>query len=196
MASWKSWRLVPAVAAASWVVLAGACDDPFGPLEWDATPDTASIWSASRLELVEQPAAFDFALGGTPVWIEFSGGANSWDVVLIDHEGGLALAPSSYFEGQSSRAGIAVRPNTALDEITRAPSDSASYRRTPVPLAAGTVYIIRSRTAICESQFSSGPRYAKIRPVTIDAAAGSFTFEMVRNPYCSQRSFIPPDGND
>jgi len=193
MTAWNTWKRVLPLLALPWLGVATACDDPFGPLDWDATPDTASLWSASRLELVEQPAAFDFALGGVPVWIEFTSGADTWDVVLIDHEGQLALAPASYFAGQGTRAGIAVRTGTTLDEVTRAPSDSAAYQRTPVVLETGAVYIIRTRSTVCESGYSSGTRYSKIRPVTIDVAAGTLMFEMVRNPYCSNRSFIPPN---
>lgn len=170
----------------------GACNDPYGPLDWDATPDTATIWSASRAELVGQPAGFDFALGGGAIHIESVRAVNSFDVVLIDSGGRLALAPASYFSPTDTRSGIAVRANTTLDAVTRAPSDTSSYAHGPVPLEAGTVYVVRTRVDVCEGGYSTGTRYAKLRPVTIDEAAGSFTFELVRNPYCSNRNFIPP----
>jgi hypothetical protein len=178
------------------LVMTAACEDPFGPQSWDATPDTAALWSASRLELLEQPAAFDFALAVAPVWIEFSGASNSWDVVLIDHQGRLSLAPASYFAGQGTRAGIAVLPNATLESVTSAPRDSASFLRTPVPLELNTVYVVRTRQAVCEGGFSSGTRYAKLRALAIDQQAGTISFELVRNPYCSSRSFIPPEDND
>ena len=195
MNQWNNRRRILPLFALLWLPLATACSDPFGPLNWDATPDTATIWSASRAELVGQPSAFDFAVTVLPVFIESESPSASWDVVLIDQNGQLALAPASYFAGQSDRAAIAVRPNTSLDAVTRAPSDSTSYLRTPVPLEAGTVYVIRTRVDVCEGGFSTGTRYAKIRPVTIDQQAGVFTFELVRNPYCSKRDFIPPDND-
>jgi hypothetical protein len=188
-------------SAAKLVVLAtllllGACDDPFGPLEWDATPDTATIWSASRAELVGQPSGFDFALSVVPVHIETAGGTDAWDVVLIDAGGRLALAPASYFTGQGKRSAIAPRAGATLAEVRRAPSDTTDYLRTPVPLESGTVYVVRTRVAICEGGYSTGTRYAKIRPLTIDEQAGSFTFELVRNPYCSNRNFVPPNSDN
>jgi len=176
--------------------LLSACSDPFGPLSWDATPDTATIWSASRVELVNQPAGFDFALNAVPVYIESASATDNWDLVLVDEGGQLAVAPASYFAGQGSRAAIAVRPNSTLEDVTRAPSDSSAYVRAPVLLQAGTVYIIRTRTAVCEGGYSTGTRYSKIRAVAIDQQAGSFTFELVRNPYCSNRSFTPPDSGN
>jgi hypothetical protein len=191
MSKWiRSGRLVVALLA---LPLLAACDDPFGPLVWDATPDTATIWSASRTGLVGRPAAFDFALAVAPVFVESATATNSWDVVLVDVGGRLSLAPASHFGGQGTRAAIAVRPNTTLDAVTRAPSDTSSYLRTPVPLETGSVYVIRTRTDVCEGGFSTGTRYAKIRPLTIDEQGGSLTFELVRNPYCSNRNFIPPD---
>jgi len=186
----------PVAVLLACVPLLGGCDDPFGPLDWDATPDTATIWSASRVGLVGQPAAFDFALGTGPVYIESATATNAWDVVLVDAAGRLALAPASYFGGQGLRSAISVVPNSTLEAVTRAPSDSSSYLRTPVPLEAGTVYVIRTRTDVCEGGYSTGTRYAKLRPVTIDQQAGSFTFEVVRNPYCSNRDFTPPDTGD
>jgi hypothetical protein len=54
------------------------------------------------------------------------------------------------------------------------------------------VYIVRSRRASCGG-VSSGYRYAKLRPVEIDVAAGTYRFEIVRNPYCDNRSFVPPE---
>jgi len=195
MTLWNTVRRRWGWLALAVLPLVGACGDPFGPLSWDATPDTVTIWSASRPDLVGRPSGFDFALTGAPVYIEVPTATNSWDVVLIDSGGQLALAPASYFSGQGIRSGIAVRPNSALEAVTRAPSDSSSYVHAPVALVTGAVYVIRTRTDVCESGYSTGTRYSKIRPVTIDEQAGSFTFELVRNPYCSNRDFIPPGGS-
>jgi hypothetical protein len=62
----------------------------------------------------------------------------------------------------------------------------------PLPLVAGDVYIVRSRRASCGGA-SGGYRYAKLRAVEINVVAGTYTFEIVRNPYCDNRSFIPPE---
>lgn len=195
MTRWNTWRLLVPSLALPGALSLGGCGDPFGPLTWDATPATASIWSASRLELLGRPSAFDFALSAGPVYIEGQGATASWDVVLVDHEGSLALAPASYF-GQNLRVGIATRPNSTLADVRRAPSDTAAYLREPVRVELGTVYVIRTRVDVCESGYTSGTRYAKLQPVTIDQQGGSLTFELVRNPYCSNRNFIPPDPDD
>lgn len=171
-----------------------ACDDPFGPRGWDATADTAQIWSASRTELIGFPSAWDFTTDPTrPVMVEAPGATQSWDVVLIDYNGALALAPASFFTGQGTRAAIAVRPSTTLESITRAPRDTASYQRSPVPLRVGDVYIIRTRIQVCENGIGTGTRYAKIAPVSIDPEAGTLRFALVRNPYCDDRDLVPPD---
>lgn len=173
-----------------------ACDDPFGPREWNATPDTAFLYSASRAELIGFVSAFDFTtVPGRPVPLEATGASQNWDVALIDFNGQLALAPSSHFLGQAERSAISEQPNTTLAAITRAPGDSASYSRGPVPLRMGSVYVVRTRSSICESGLGSGIRYAKLQPVVIDQAAGTLRFIYVRNPYCDDRALIPPDGD-
>lgn len=171
-----------------------ACDDPFGPRDWIATPDTALLWSASRPALIGFESAVDFTT--TPprgVAIEATGASQNWDVVLLDVNGQLALAPSSYFLGQGERSAVSEQPNTTLAAVTRAPGDTASYKRTPIPVKLGNVYIVRTRVAVCEGGFSSGVRYVKLQPVAIDPQAGSFRFAFVRNPYCDDRDLIPPD---
>lgn len=187
-------RAARALLPLSLLLPLAACDDPFGPRAWDATPDTAQLWSASRAELIGQPAAFDFAsLPPRPVQIETTGATQRWDVVLIDHEGGLALAPASYFLGAGSRSAIAPQGMLDLEDMTRAPSDTAAYLRRPVPLRLGELYIVRSRVEVCPDGYSSGARYAKITPVSIDAEAGTARLALVTNPYCDDRDLVPPE---
>lgn len=194
MNDWK--RAARALLPLSLLLPLAACDDPFGPRSWDATPDTAQLWSASRAELIGQPAAFDFtSLPARTVLIETTGATQRWDVVLIDEGGQLALAPASYFLGPTSRSAIAPRGTQDLAEVTRAPNDSASYLRRPVPLRLGELYIVRSRVEVCPDGFSSGARYAKITPVLIDPQAGTVRFAFVRNPYCDDRDLVPPDSD-
>lgn len=171
-----------------------ACDDPFGPRVWSAEPDTAQIWSASRPELIGMPSAYDFTTDPTrSVLIEGAGSTQGWDVALIDVNGQLMLAPASYFPGQGTRAAIAPRGAGTLASIERAPADSASYTRSPVALRVGDVYVIRSRINTCETGYGAGTRYAKITPVEIDQQEGTVRFALVRNPYCDDRSLIPPE---
>lgn len=182
-----SRRLIPLL-----ILVLAACDDPFGPAVWDATPDTLLLYSASRAEYLGFPSALDVAT--VPVQlvpIEAPTVTGNWDLALLDSGGGLALAPSGAFAGLESRARISVLTNRTLDSVTQASRDTTTYTADAVALELGNVYVVRSRRASCG--VSSGYRYAKLRPVEINVAAGTYRFEIVRNPYCDNRSFVPPE---
>jgi hypothetical protein len=189
-------RLVPLA-----VLMVAACDDPFGPAVWDATPDTILIYSASRAEYLGRGSAIDIA--SVPVSVlplEAPAVTGNWDFTLTDVAGGLALTPASAFQGLESRARVGVLSNRELEDVTQAPRDTTAsvvdgwsgFGVQPVLLRQGDVYIVRSRRASCGGA-SSGSRYAKLRPVAIDVAAGTLSFEIVRNPFCDNRSFVPPE---
>jgi hypothetical protein len=181
-------RLVPLV-----VLMVAACDDPYGPARWNATPDTLLVYSASRAEYLGRASALDITqLPVAALPLEAPGVTGNWDIALTDADGGLALVPASAFAGLESRSRIGVVPSSLLEDVTQAPRDSASYTVEPVPVRAGDVYIVRSRRATCGG-FSSGYRYGKLRPIAIDEAAGTLRFEIVVNPFCDNRSFVPPE---
>jgi hypothetical protein len=183
-------RLIPLA-----VLIVAACDDPFGPQRWDATPDTVTLFSASRPEYIGRVSAVDIV--STPLVaalpIEAPGLTGNWDFALTDSDGGLSLVPASAFAGLESRARIGVLPNRTLEEVTQAPRDTTAFGVDALPLVAGNVYIVRSRRASCFGGSASGYRYAKLRPVEINVAAGTYRFEIVRNPICDNRSFVPPE---
>jgi hypothetical protein len=175
------------------VLFATACDDPFAAQFWDATPDTIQLYSASRPEYVGRGSVLDIA--GDPVQslpVETPGATGNWDFALVDLNGGLALVPAASFAGvSSSRARIGALDNENFDELDAAPSDTTRYTAGPLALRLNAVYVMRSRAASCG--FSSGVRYAKMKPVEIDAARGIFKFAVVRNPYCDDRKLVPPE---
>jgi hypothetical protein len=178
---------IPALTA---VVVAAACADPFGPREWDATPRAALLYSLSRPDLIGLPSAFDFVeLGGVP--IELPGLTGNWDVALVDHDGGLALLPAGAFDGIESRAAIAVLPGRVLEDVLEAPGDTAAYTMGPVRIEANTVYVVRTRRGPCQFG-ASGFRYAKLTATFVDVPGGRLGFNFVRNPFCNDRSFVPP----
>ena len=183
-------RLIPLA-----VLIVAACDDPFGPTVWDATPDTLTLFSASRPEYLGLVSAVDITqFGGVvPLPIEAPGVTGNWDFALTDLDGGLALVPASAFAGLESRSRIGVLPDTITwEEVTQAPRDTTEFGVDPLPLVAGSVYVVRSRRASCGG-VSSGFRYGKLRAVEINVAAGTYRFEIVRNPLCDNRSFVPPE---
>ena len=175
------------------VLIVSACDDPFGPSIWDDTPQDMLIYSASRAEYIGLVSAVDIATTTAVLAlpIEAPGLTGNWDFALTDHNGGLALVPASAFAGLESRARIGVDSVRAFENVTEAMRDTALYTVDPVPVELDKVYIVRSRRASCG--VSSGYRYAKLRPTVINVAAGTLEFEIVRNPYCDNRSFVPPE---
>jgi hypothetical protein len=182
----RRYRFLLVVTAA----FMAACADPFGPRFWSDAPDTTMVYSAARPELSGLPSAFDF-IDLVRLRIEAPGSTGNWDVALGETSQGLVLIPAGAFQGIESRAAVALTAATTLAEVLEAPRDTAAYRREAVPLTEGAVYVIRTRRGICG--FETGVRYAKIKAIEVDAAAGTLRFEYVRNPYCDDRSFVPPD---
>jgi hypothetical protein len=168
-----------------------ACDDPFGPRAWFAVPDTVLLHSLSRPELIGQASAFDF-VSELRVPVEAPGVTGQWDIALVDEGGGLALVPAGAFGGFSSRAAIAVTSAQQLVDVLEAPRDTAAYRSTAVRIQPNVVYVVRTRRSDCGFG-TSGFRYAKLRAVEIDPGSGRLRFEYVRNPFCNDRSLVPPE---
>ncbi|HEX6559521.1 MAG TPA: hypothetical protein VF021_08660 [Longimicrobiales bacterium] len=169
-------------------VALAACNDGLGPQPWDATPDTVSLYTASRPDLLGLPSGYDF-VNLTPVRVEANSAAGNWDVVLTG-QGPMQMVPAGAFQGQTSRAGIATITNQGFDALAKAPTDTAAFSAQPVTLAEGGVYVVRSRRAPCS--FSTAVHYAKVLVLRVDAASGLVRMAVVRNPYCNDRSFVPP----
>jgi hypothetical protein len=182
-----TWKLPILVLAAA----GAACDDSLGPRTWDATPDTAVLYSLSRVELLGRPSAYDF-VQLVRVAIEEPGATGAWDIALGEEGDAFVVIPSSAFPGISSRAGVGETTNQTLAELTRAPGDSASYSQRPVRVRQGAVYVVRTRREQCIG-FGAGVRYAKFQVISIDPAAGTVRIAAVRNPYCNDRALVPPD---
>lgn len=169
---------------------AAACDDQFGVQPWDATPDTITLFSLSRTDLIGKPSAYDFA-NRRHVEVEQPGSGGNWDFAL----GGtstLELIPAPAFQGQAnSRAAIASIGGTTFEALLEAPADTARYTTQPVTLSPGAVYVVRTRRTACG--FSATVKYGKVKAVSVDPVAGSARFAVVVNPYCNDRSFVPPE---
>ena len=171
--------------------LAACGDDPLAPQDWVAAPDSITLFSASRVELVALPSAFD-VVSGIRLAIEDPGATGQWDVLLAEVSGGLVLVPAAAFEVLGSRARVAFMEDQEFDSLVRAPGDTAAYSADPVPVHLGGVYVLRSRRTSCQF-FGSGSQYAKIEVVEVNAAAGNISFRIIRNPNCGDRDLVPPD---
>lgn len=166
-----------------------ACGDDFGPINWSDVPDTVQIFSVSRPDLLGLPSAFD-GVTLRPVPVEQGAG---WDFALAEQDGGFVMLPLSATEGGDTLAALATIGDVTLDEVTEAPP-SSDFVKEPVPIEAGTVYVLRTRRSRC-SQFTSltGPRYGKLKAIAVDEEEGTYEFEVVVNPQCNDRALIPPD---
>lgn len=180
----RPWSLLILAVAA----LVVGCDDRFGPVDWDATQDTAILFSAARPELLGLPSAFDFVTE-SPVQVEQPGATDTWDVVLTEQGGQFLLVSADTLPALTSRAAIALVRGRAYEEVARAPEDTAFHVAVAVQVGSDVVYVVRTR------RVNACIRYAKAEPITLDAARGSFRFAFARNPNCGDRSLVPPDGD-
>jgi hypothetical protein len=167
--------------------LTAACGDSTGFTDWDATADSVQLYSASRNDLLGQPSAFDFT-NYTVARVENPGSAGNWDLALTGTTQ-LQLTPASQFGSQQSKAAIAQITGKTFAELMEAPSDTTLYSYNPVPIAAGNVFVVRTRKVTCS--FTNAVHYAKLQVVSVDPVQGTAKFAVVRNPYCDDRSFDP-----
>lgn len=186
----ESAKWPAAVALATAVALVGVgCDgDPFA-FDWDETPDTVFLYSLARPELnLESGFAF---LQGLRVRIEDPLATGAWDAAVDTRGGELVLLPPGAL-GVNGTARIATIGGMALEDVTEAPADTLVYvANTPVPLAMGTIYIVKTNRQ--PGNFgSSCVYYAKLEPVILDVAGGTLTFRHVTNPVCNSRDLVPP----
>lgn len=187
LSSFKLGRLALLLSLA---VTTTACRDDLGLDDWVAIPDTVTLYSMSRPELLGQPSAYDF-INHLVMRVEALSAAGNWDVAVRDSGSSLVLAPAASFTGQTqSRAALAI-VNRSFDELAEAPADTSQFSTAPVLLEPGQVMAVRTRRAPCA--FSNSVRYAKLRILEVDAAAGTVKFESITNPFCNDRKLIPPE---
>jgi hypothetical protein len=158
-----------------------ACNDNGFLAELVLSPDTAVIGlpgsaQGSAIDIVRATAGARLVR-----FPERLDDAEQWDVTLRRTDAGLVLRPFDPVGSQLAGAGVAVAARD-FDAIQDAPRGNASYSDEDLPLAANGVYFIRSR------QFSSSGivcvKYAKLKVLALDAAAGTVQFAMVINEGC------------
>jgi len=170
------------------------CEDPYGPDDWVAIPDTVDLFSLGRPEYHGLPSAYDLLSGfhGQRVAVETPGSSGNWDFVLTESDGKLYLSPAGIIKDLGLGSGIAPLPGETFESVTKVPGAAARYQdTTSVALEEGVVYAVRSRRyygLVGESCVL----YGKLAPIDIDHAAGVLRFEIIRNPNCNDRSMIPP----
>lgn len=175
------------------LMLAGglaACETGLEPEPWDDKPVNVSLYSASIADEIGLPSAYD-VVSLVTVKLETPGSTGAFDIVLATEGNQLVLIPAGALQGQNSRAGIATITGQTFESLLKAPSDTAAYASTAVPIQAGGVYVVRTRRFSCS--FSTAVNYAKLKVVAVDVPSGVASFSVVRNPYCNDRSFVPPE---
>lgn len=180
--------LVLALAGLGSTALAACGDNGLQP-SWTALPDTALLFTLARPEL-NLPSAFSFRQRRT-YRVEGATSTGSWDIALDTEGGELVLLPPGAL-GISSRAAITTLPGMDFDQVEKAPTDSAVYKRAePVPAELGLVYVVR--TGEVAGTFGSRCVYfAKMEPVEMDSDAGTLSFLYDANPFCNDNRLVPP----
>ena len=180
-----------AVLPALLLPVLGACneepEDPFA--NWEAIEDTVTLYTADRAEYQGLPAAYDI-LTRTARRIEDPTASGAWDVALTGGgDSPLVLTPLGAFFDLENRAGVHVEREEAFDPLDRAPAAEDAYTAdASVTLEDDVVYIIRSRQTS-----GSCVRFAKMDPLALDQAAGTFTFRIISNPRCNDTDLVPPE---
>lgn len=185
-------RTICALAIAA-LVFTG-CDDPYGPEDWVAIPDTVDLFSLGRQEYQGLPSAYDLLSGfnGQRVTVETPGASGNWDFVLTESNGVLQLSPSGVIKDLGAGAGIAPLIGETFESVTKVPGNVSRYQDTAaVTLEPGRVYAVRSRRYFGYTG-ESCVLYGKLSPIEIDNEAGILRFEIIRNPNCNNRSMLPP----
>lgn len=172
-----------------------ACDDGLGPNEWSNAPDTTTIYSLSRPELLGLPSAIDlvsacsFRCLAIPISIENPGASGRWDIAFSEENGQPVFLPSGVFQGFDDRVGLGLLEETDFDKITRVPGGSEIFKNEVTQIQIGRVYAIRTRRGTCF--YSSGVRYGKLQPLAYNAAEGWLQVRVVVNTNCNDRNLVP-----
>jgi len=157
-----------------------ACDDPFDAFLRDVPilPLEATIFDLTNGRL-QDPPAYD-VIREVSVRIDQS---NQWDFLFRIVAGAPELLPFAAVTDSTTDSGLILATQT-FDGVLEAPNGGYTLS-TPVAVAVGDVFVVRSRTDT--SQPLSCSRFAKIEVLDIDLAVGTLTFQLLGNPNCGDR---------
>lgn len=153
----------------------GGCDDP---LAFDVVLDTDTVTLAAPTSASALPTAIDLAILNTLRNPELPIDAASWDLQLRQEGAGFSFAPFPQV-GNRRGAGLAVA-GEGFDEADAAPRDRSAYTRTPFPITVGQTYFVQTR----ETSNCLAPKYAVVKVLAVDAAAGTAQLAVRSNQNC------------
>ena len=170
-------------------VLTACEDDPF-VTETLLTRDTVSIGLPAGAEAL--PSALDLVRGQDPSLLRYPElvfHAEQWDFALRrPTAGSLALRPYTAPGSGLRPAGIATASGD-FEAIAEAPRTASSYSTETVPIALNASYFLRSRQALL-SVGATCFKYAKVKVLALDAAAGTAQLVVVINENCDDERLV------
>ncbi|HET7230047.1 MAG TPA: hypothetical protein VFJ16_08605 [Longimicrobium sp.] len=162
--------LFPAAAAL------GACGDPFGGVDPQIVSDSVVLASANGPST--RASAVDIADNVRLTFPENPGTAGLFDLQVRQNGTAFSLVPSPS-TGNLRGAGLQ-RTTRTLEAPGDAPREVSGYTRTAVTVAVGETYFVQTRP-VCGS---SSSRYAILRVVAANPAAGELTLKILSNQNC------------
>ncbi|HEX8692142.1 MAG TPA: hypothetical protein VF746_06975 [Longimicrobium sp.] len=154
--------------------LAG-CDDPLG-FDPQLLPDTVTLAAPTSASTL--PSAIDLAVLNALRRPELPVDAQSWDLQLRQEGAAFSFAP---FPQVGSRRGAGLAPTSeGFDDADSAPRGREDYTRTRVAITVGQTYFVQTR----ETSNCLTPKYAVIKVLSVDAAAGTATVAVRSNQNC------------
>ncbi|HEX7242389.1 MAG TPA: hypothetical protein VF263_19025 [Longimicrobiaceae bacterium] len=192
----RVFRFLAALALLAPALSLAACDDATGVGGATIVTDTLTI-GAPPVAGLTVPTALDvvvvqgIVLGGGR-FPENPGDAEAWDVALRLSGGQFTLAPRGAVGVDGRRAGITDPLTVGFDALEEAPA-SARYKTTEaVPLRAGGVYVVRSRSYGVGG--GSCFHYAKLQPLELDPAAGTARLVVASSgAFCGDTRLVDED---
>jgi hypothetical protein len=160
--------------------------DTFEPT-WLDLEDTVELHSLARPEFIGRPSAYDF-IQQRPVVVEQPKGQNPYDfdMAVTEIDGVFHALPAGMFEGFPIEPGILVDDSgLAFEDVREAPRDGYTTDA-PVPLHAGSIYIVQVRRDQAGCQ-----RYGKFEVMEV-GTEGTVEIRTIRNPLCNDRNLVPP----
>jgi len=173
---------------ATLVLLLAACEeDPFR-VQWEASPRQTILYALDREEIFRF-SAFNIRQRA-PIAIEDLFSQGQWDFA-VDRQGGQMVLLPPRVLGVLSSSAIAAIPGVRFEDLRDAPSDTTLYvSRSPVPVQAGTVYVVRSHQQT--DRFGQlCVFYGKIEALEVNLEQGTFRFLHDSNPECNARNLVP-----
>jgi hypothetical protein len=181
------YRLFPGAAAAGLLSAALACGDSLSlpDATFENAVDTVVLAALSATPLA-QPSAFDVVVAEAVR----TDRTNAFDFAFDIDAGGTARLYPAGALGLPAEPGILLS-DQSFDGLTSAPlegyvTDSA------LTVAAGHVFVVRSRSSSVQCAFSGGlPRYGKFHVLDVDVGARTITLEMLVDLNCGYRGLEP-----